>query len=213
MKFSEVLIDWYSNNKRDLPWRSTSDPYCIWLSEIILQQTRVDQGMRYYHSFVDAYPTVFDLASASEEQVLRLWQGLGYYSRARNLHKAANYIVEELNGVFPNNYNDLKKLSGVGDYTASAIASFAYDEVCPVLDGNVFRVMSRFYGVDDDIAVPKTAKVFKSILHDIIPQDGRNAHLFNQAIMEFGALHCTPKKPKCDSCELVSMSVIWSVIW
>lgn len=202
--FSSVLISWYSNNKRDLPWRDTKDPYLIWLSEIILQQTRVDQGLSYYTKFTATYPTIIELAHASEEEVLRLWQGLGYYSRARNLHAAANYVMNELNGVFPSTYRELLELKGVGDYTASAIASFAFDEVQPVLDGNVFRVIARYYGVEEDIANAKSAKVFKAILWNEIPSDGKQAHLFNQSIMEFGALNCTPKKPHCVSCPLQS---------
>jgi len=144
MDFAKVLTAWYLQNKRDLPWRKTGNPYAIWLSEIMLQQTRVAQGMPYYASFITAFPTVFDLAKANEEQVLKLWQGLGYYSRARNLHKTAQYIAFELFGIFPDNYKDLLKLKGVGEYTAAAIASFSYNEPVPVVDGNVFRVLSRY---------------------------------------------------------------------
>ena len=143
MDFSKLLIDWYLQNKRDLPWRNTTNPYPIWLSEIMLQQTRVAQGMPYFFSFTNAFPTVFDLANANEEQVLKLWQGLGYYSRARNLHQTAQFIANQLGGVFPNNYKDLLQLKGIGEYTAAAIASFAYTEVVPVVDGTVFRVLSR----------------------------------------------------------------------
>ena len=145
MIFSNSLIQWYLNNKRDLPWRNTQNPYLIWLSEIMLQQTRVAQGLPYYLAFTNAFPTVFDLANASEEQVLKLWQGLGYYSRARNLHKTAQFIASELKGEFPDNNKELLKLKGIGDYTAAAIASFAYNEAVPVVDGNVFRVLSRYF--------------------------------------------------------------------
>ena len=153
MNFANSLTKWYIQNKRDLPWRNTQNPYLIWLSEIMLQQTRVAQGMPYYLSFTKAFPTVFDLANASEEQVLKLWQGLGYYSRARNLHKTAQKIAYEHNGVFPDNYTDLLQLKGIGDYTAAAIASLSYNEVVPVVDGNVFRVLSRYFDIESDIAI------------------------------------------------------------
>ena len=152
MHFSNSLVQWYLQNKRDLPWRDTINPYFIWLSEIMLQQTRVAQGLPYFLSFTQAFPTVFDLANAEEEQVLKLWQGLGYYSRARNLHETAKYIANELNGIFPNNYSDLLKLKGVGEYTAAAIASFSYNEPVAVLDGNVYRVLSRYFNLDTDIS-------------------------------------------------------------
>lgn len=198
--FGQKITDWYKINKRDLPWRSTNSAYYIWLSEIILQQTRVEQGMSYYLNFVTNYPTVQDLANAPIDDVLRLWQGLGYYSRARNLHFTANQIINDYNGGFPNTYNEITKLKGVGDYTASAIASFAYGEVQPVLDGNVFRVISRYFGVEEDIAKNSSRKIFKEILFKEISQ--KDPALFNQAIMEFGALQCTPKKTDCDSCPL-----------
>ena len=152
MSFTNLLSKWYLENKRDLPWRKTNNPYYIWLSEIMLQQTRVAQGTPYFLRFQTAFPTVFDLANANEEQVLKLWQGLGYYSRARNLHKTAQYVAYELAGVFPDNYLDLLKLKGVGEYTAAAIASFSYNEVVPVVDGNVFRVLSRYFDIETDIA-------------------------------------------------------------
>ena len=198
MSFSNVLIKWYLQNKRDLPWRNTINPYPIWLSEIMLQQTRVAQGMPYFLSFTTAFPTVFDLAAASEEQVLKLWQGLGYYSRARNLHKTAQYIATELNGIFPDNYNDLLKLKGIGDYTAAAIASFAYNEVVPVVDGNVFRVLSRYFDIETDIAPASAKKEFAALAFELMPKD--NPAIFNQAIMEFGALQCVPKSPNCSIC-------------
>lgn len=198
MIFSNVLIQWYLQNKRDLPWRNTTDPYPIWLSEIMLQQTRVAQGMPYFLSFTTAFPTVFDLAKANEEQVLKLWQGLGYYSRARNLHKTAQHIAQELSGVFPGNYNDLLKLKGVGEYTAAAIASFSYNQAVPVVDGNVFRVLSRYFDLDTDIAQASAKKEFAALAFELMPKD--NPATFNQAIMEFGALQCVPKSPNCGIC-------------
>ncbi|HKO76181.1 MAG TPA: hypothetical protein VJU52_03135, partial [Flavobacterium sp.] len=158
MKFHNTLIKWYLQNKRDLPWRKTTDPYQIWLSEIMLQQTRVAQGMPYFLSFTTAFPTVFDLAKANEEQVLKLWQGLGYYSRARNLHKTAQTVAFEMDGVFPDNYTDLLKLKGIGEYTAAAIASFSYNECVPVVDGNVFRVLSRYFDLETDITQASAKK-------------------------------------------------------
>jgi A/G-specific adenine glycosylase len=198
MDFTNSLTQWYLQNKRDLPWRKTVDPYKIWLSEIMLQQTRVAQGTPYFLSFTTAFPTVFDLAAANEEQVLKLWQGLGYYSRARNLHKTAQYIANELSGIFPDNYNDLLKLKGVGEYTAAAIASFSYNEAVPVVDGNVFRVLSRYFDVDTDIAAASAKKEFAALAFELMPKD--NPAVFNQAIMEFGALQCVPKSPNCGIC-------------
>jgi A/G-specific adenine glycosylase len=198
MNFTNSLTQWYLQNKRDLPWRKTVDPYKIWLSEIMLQQTRVAQGTPYFLSFVSAFPTVFDLAAANEEQVLKLWQGLGYYSRARNLHKTAQYVANELSGIFPDNYNDLLKLKGVGEYTAAAIASFSYNETVPVVDGNVFRVLSRYFNIDTDIGSASAKKEFAALAFELMPKD--NPALFNQAIMEFGALQCVPKSPNCDIC-------------
>lgn len=198
MNFSNILIKWYLQNKRDLPWRKTVNPYHIWLSEIMLQQTRVAQGMPYFFSFTKEFPTVFDLANASEEQVLKLWQGLGYYSRARNLHKTAQYVANELNGIFPENYKNLLKLKGVGEYTAAAIASFSYNEAVPVVDGNVFRVLSRYFDIESDITLPATKKEFTELAYELLPKD--NPAIFNQAIMEFGALQCVPKSPDCTIC-------------
>ncbi|WP_142786550.1 A/G-specific adenine glycosylase [Changchengzhania lutea] len=198
MIFSEIITYWYSVNKRNLPWRQTKNPYFIWLSEIILQQTQVKQGLPYYTAFVDEYPSVFDLAKADEEQVLKLWQGLGYYSRARNLHAAAKHIANELDGKFPDTYKDLLKLKGVGDYTASAIASICFNEVAAVVDGNVYRVLSRYFGIDTPINSSIGAKEFKQLAQALI--DKNNPAEFNQAIMEFGATHCRPKNPYCHSC-------------
>jgi A/G-specific adenine glycosylase len=198
MDFSNSLLLWYLQNKRDLPWRNTVNPYPIWLSEIMLQQTRVAQGLPYFLAFIEAFPTVFDLAKADEEQVLKLWQGLGYYSRARNMHKTAQIIAFELNGNFPNNYTDLLKLKGIGEYTAAAIASFAFNEVVPVVDGNVFRVLSRYFNVETDITSCGAKKEFSALAKKLIPND--NPALFNQAIMEFGAMQCVPKNPNCEIC-------------
>ncbi|MDR7128559.1 A/G-specific adenine glycosylase [Algoriphagus sp. 4150] len=198
--FSHQILTWYRENPRDLPWRGTIDPYKIWLSEIILQQTRVAQGLPYYYAFVETYPTVKDLALAPEEEVLRLWQGLGYYSRARNLHACAKSIWHDMNGVFPKTYDELLKLKGVGSYTASAIASFAYNEPKAVVDGNVFRVLARYFGIETDIASSKAKKEFETLANQLIPKD--NPGEFNQAMMDFGARLCTPKKPDCSSCPL-----------
>jgi len=198
MKFSKILIQWYLQNKRDLPWRNSTNPYIIWLSEIMLQQTRVAQGLPYFLRFTEAFPTVFDLANASEEEVLKLWQGLGYYSRARNLHQTAKEVAFELQGEFPTTYTDLLKLNGVGEYTAAAIASFAYNENVPVVDGNVFRVLSRYFDVETDIASAGAKKEFTALAQELIPKGVAN--IFNQAIMEFGALQCVPKNPDCQNC-------------
>ena len=202
MIFTKTLIAWYLQYKRDLPWRHTIDPYNIWLSEIMLQQTRVAQGMPYYFAFTEAFPTVQDLATASEEQVLKLWQGLGYYSRARNLHKTAQMVSFDWNGNFPNNYKDLLALKGVGDYTAAAIASFAFNEAVPVVDGNVFRVLSRYFDVETDIANASAKKEFAALAFELMPKSA--PAMFNQAIMEFGALQCVPKNPDCGICPMNS---------
>lgn len=198
--FTEKLLQWYPENKRELPWRNTDDPYIIWLSEIILQQTRVAQGLPYFELFLEKFPTIFDLAKAPESEVMRSWQGLGYYSRARNLHRCAQDIVSQYQGVFPENFVDLTKLIGVGAYTAAAIASFAFREKIAVVDGNVFRVLSRFYGLQEDISSTKGKKSFQKLANKIIP--GEVPDTYNQAIMEFGALQCVPKNPDCASCPL-----------
>ena len=198
MNFSTKLINWYTVNKRDLPWRSTNNPYYIWLSEIILQQTQVVQGTPYYHAFTSQFPTVYDLAKANEEDVLKLWQGLGYYSRARNLHWSAKYIVKELDGVFPDTYKDILKLKGVGDYTASAIASICFNEVTAVVDGNVYRALSRIFGIETPINSTSGQKEFKALAQQLI--DKQQPAIFNQAIMEFGARQCKPKNPDCSIC-------------
>ncbi len=198
--FIENIIGWYEKHKRSLPWRETKDPYKIWLSEIILQQTRVKQGLPYYEKFVVQYPTVEALASAEQQEVLRLWQGLGYYSRARNMQTTAQFIVQQLNSEFPKTYQDLLQLKGIGKYTAAAIASFAYNEKVAVLDGNVYRVLSRYFGIDTDIASSKGAKEFNLLAQSLIPEN--RAGTYNQAIMEFGAMLCSPQKPNCMYCPL-----------
>ncbi|WP_457609765.1 A/G-specific adenine glycosylase [Lutibacter sp.] len=208
MNFSNQLISWYLHNKRNLPWRATINPYKIWLSEIILQQTRVDQGTEYYYKFVENFPTVKALAIASEEQILKLWQGLGYYSRARNLHFSAKYIMNELHGEFPKTYNELIKLKGVGDYTASAVASICFNEATAVVDGNVYRVLSRYFGVSTPINSAKGIKEFKQLAQQLLDTENSGTH--NQAIMEFGALMCKPQNPICCNCPLNSSCVALS---
>lgn len=200
--FSDKIVKWYLDNKRQLPWRTTNNPYKIWLSEVILQQTRVIQGLPYYLKFISAYPTVKALANAPEQQVLRLWQGLGYYTRARNLHKCARTITELYNGRFPDNYHDLLALPGIGHYTAAAIASFAFDEPVAVLDGNVFRILSRIFGIETTINSPEGKKQFATLANELISKEKPATH--NQAIMEFGALFCTPHNPKCPECPFKS---------
>ena len=196
--FSKNLIFWYLENRRNLPWRATKDPYSIWLSEIILQQTRVDQGLPYYNAFKLKYPTIKDLAIASEEEVLKLWQGLGYYSRARNLHFTAQHISNNLKGIFPNNFKNLMQLKGVGDYTASAIASICFNEASAVVDGNVYRVLARIFGIFTPINSSQGIKEFKELAQKLI--DTSQPGTFNQAIMEFGARHCKPQNPDCLNC-------------
>ena len=202
MNIGQELIEWYHKNKRDLPWRKTQDPYKIWISEIVLQQTRVEQGMNYYLRFIERFPDVKTLACASEDEVLKYWQGLGYYSRARNLHFSAKYIVKELDGKFPECYLDLKKLKGVGDYTAAAIASFAYNENVPLVDGNVFRFLSRLYAEKTPIDSSQGKNLFFQLAKELLKP--YEAIVYNQAIMEFGALQCKPAKPDCTECPLNS---------
>lgn len=208
MDFAKLLVNWYLDNKRPLPWRYTTEPYKIWLSEIILQQTRVEQGKPYYLRFVKAFPKVEDLAKASEEEVLKLWQGLGYYSRARNLHASAKYVTTQLQGVFPSNYKELLALKGVGDYTASAIASICYEEPVAVVDGNVYRVLSRVYGIDTPINSTEGVKQFKLLAQDLL--DKKEPANFNQGIMEFGATHCKPQNPLCESCPFILKCVAFN---
>jgi A/G-specific adenine glycosylase len=197
-QFIEKLLSWYDINKRPLPWRDVKNPYFIYLSEIILQQTRVAQGLQYYDKFVSKYPTIFELARAKESEVLSLWQGLGYYSRAKNLHACAKTIAKNHNGKFPQSYEELQKLKGIGKYTAAAIASFAFGITEPVLDGNVYRVISRLFGYDIPINTPQAEKIFRKKVKELISEN--HPDLFNQAIMEFGALHCVPSSPDCQNC-------------
>ena len=201
MSFCKNLLAWYDVNKRELPWRETKDPYVIWISEIILQQTRVDQGLPYFYKFIDAFPSIVDLANAKNEDVLKVWQGLGYYSRARNLHFTAKHIIEKYNGVFPSTYKEILSLKGVGIYTASAISSFAFNLPFPVVDGNVVRVLSRVFGIEIPFESAAGKKQFYSLANKLI--DKRKHSKYNQAIMDFGATCCTPKLPKCDNCPFI----------
>ena len=196
--FAKNLIDWYLDNKRDLPWRSTKDPYFIWLSEIILQQTRVAQGTPYYLAFTSAFGDVKSLADAPQAKVLKLWQGLGYYSRARNLHIAAKYVANELDGIFPATYNGLLELKGVGDYTASAVGSICFDLPNAVVDGNVYRVLSRIFGISTPINTTQGVKDFKALAQQLL--DTSQPGTYNQALMEFGARFCVPQNPNCEQC-------------
>ncbi|MBG6235087.1 A/G-specific adenine glycosylase [Pedobacter sp. CAN_A7] len=200
MKFQQEIVNWYQLHKRDLPWRHTQDAYVIWLSEIIMQQTRVEQGLPYFNRFLEAFPRLEDFASATEAQVLRLWQGLGYYSRGRNMHHTAQQVLALHEGVFPVQYDELIKLKGIGDYTASAISSFAAGELRAVLDGNVFRVLARYFGIAIPINSTEGKKEFSALAQELIV--GQNPMLYNQAIMEFGALQCKPKSPDCEVCPL-----------
>jgi len=196
--FSKKIIKWYETNKRHLPWRETNDPYKIWLSEIILQQTRIDQGLDYYLKFIKHYPNIKSLAAASETEVLKQWQGLGYYTRARNLHLTAKYITEKLDGRFPDIYDEIIGLKGIGEYTAAAISSIAFNQSYPVVDGNVLRFFSRYFGIKTDIKSHETKKVILNRAESLI--DKKQPGTFNQAVMEFGALHCIPANPKCPEC-------------
>lgn len=196
--FASALLRWYAERGRDLPWRHTTDPYPIWLSEVILQQTRIEQGRDYWHRFMERFPNVEMLADATEDEVLRLWQGLGYYSRARNLHAAAKQIKES--GAFPNTLEGIKQLKGVGDYTAAAIASFAFGIPSAVVDGNVYRVLSRHFGISTPINSTEGKKEFASLAQHLLPENQASA--YNQAIMDFGAIQCTPKNPHCANCPI-----------
>ena len=207
MDWTKTLLDWYKENKRDFPWRKSQDPYHIWLSEIILQQTRVQQGLPYYEKFIKNFPTVFDLAAASEENVLKLWQGLGYYSRARNLHASAQWVVKERQGNFPQTFKELLLLKGVGDYTASAIASICFEEPQAVVDGNVYRFLARFFGIEMPIDTSGAHKYFKE--KATVLMQGVSPNTFNQAMMEFGALQCTPKLTACEQCPFAQKCVAY----
>lgn len=207
MKISEILVVWYEKNKRDLPWRYTLDPYRIWLSEVILQQTRVKQGLVYYHAFLESFPDMYALAAAPEDRVLKLWQGLGYYTRARNMHATAKHVVERLGGRMPRTYEELLKLKGVGDYTAAAIASICFGEPRAVVDGNVARVISRVYGVEEPVNGSAGRKVIASLAESLL--DRQRPGLHNQALMEFGSLQCVPFNPDCRDCPLSHRCVAW----
>jgi A/G-specific adenine glycosylase len=198
--FSGILTQWYRHNRRDLPWRNTKDAYLIWLSEVILQQTRVDQGMAYYLKFAEEFPTVSHLAKADSEKVMKLWQGLGYYSRARNLHAAAKSVHDHFGGKFPSEYEQIRSLKGVGEYTAAAIASFAFNKPHAVVDGNVYRVLSRIFGIETPIDSTQGKKEFLQLAGELLDQEDPGTH--NQAIMEFGAMQCRPVNPGCGSCPM-----------
>lgn len=202
MDFSKALISWYSKNARSLPWRQTNNPYFVWISEIILQQTRVDQGLPYYLKFIKAFPNVEKLHQASEDQVLKKWQGLGYYSRARNMKRAAAQIVEEHKGIFPQTYEGLLSLQGIGPYTAAAISSISFNQAKAVVDGNVYRVLARYFGVSLPINSTEGKKYFQNLADEMM--DHRNPGMYNQAIMEFGARLCKPQNPECETCPLVN---------
>ena len=197
-EFHKILTDWYKQNKRDLPWRVNNDPYYVWVSEIILQQTRVDQGINYFIRFIDRFPNIDSLANAPENEVLKVWQGLGYYSRARNMHKAAQQVMSGFNGYFPKTYIDIENLKGVGSYTASAIASISYGLPFAVVDGNVFRVLSRIFGIETPIDSTTGKREFTKLANTLL--DKPNPGTYNEAIMEFGALQCVPRNPNCNSC-------------
>jgi len=207
LRLSTILIQWYNENKRDLPWRNTTDPYIIWISEVILQQTRVDQGYDYFNRFVKRFPTVDLLANADEDEVLKLWQGLGYYSRARNLHAAAKMIMDRFDGKFPYEYKDVLSLKGVGEYTAAAIVSFAFDEPYAVVDGNVYRVLSRIFAIDEPIDSGRGKKAFAELAQTLLDESRPGLH--NQAIMEFGALQCVPVSPDCENCPALSICIAY----
>ena len=203
MNFAATLLQWFKNNGRSLPWRETKDAYAIWLSEVILQQTRIAQGMSYWERFMAQWPTVNDLAAATEDEVLKAWQGLGYYSRARNLHTAAQQVVEL--GGFPQTFKELKTLKGVGDYTAAAIASIAFGEPVAVVDGNVYRVLSRYFGIDTPIDSTEGKKEFQALAQSLLPIN--EPADYNEAIMDFGATQCTPNSPHCSACPLCETCV------
>jgi A/G-specific adenine glycosylase len=198
MNFTDEIVHWYTLNKRDLPWRNTTDAYVIWLSEIILQQTRVEQGMPYFYRFLERYPDVKSFAAANENDILKLWQGLGYYSRGRNMLKTAQQVNEEYNGEFPQRYEQLVKLKGIGEYTAAAISSFSANETKAVVDGNVYRVLARYFGITEAINSTQGKKIFQKLANEVLNKQQPGLH--NQAMMEFGAMLCKPKNPACGIC-------------
>jgi len=201
LQFQKDLLSWYEKNKRDLPWRQDQDPYKVWVSEIMLQQTQVNTVIPYFYRFMEQFPTVYDLADADEQEVLKAWEGLGYYSRARNLQHAVKEVVSDYNGVVPDNPKQLGDLKGIGPYTRGAILSIAFNQVEPAVDGNVMRVLSRMFNIDDDISLGRTKKKFEDIVREIISQEDPSS--FNQAVMELGALVCTPKAPMCMLCPIM----------
>lgn len=205
--FTTGVLNWYFKNNRALPWRTTTDPYHIWLSEIILQQTRVRQGLSYYHRFITTFPTIAHLASARLQQVLRLWQGLGYYARARNLHACARQVMHQHKGEFPRQYEQLLQLPGIGPYTAAAIASIAFNQPVAAVDGNVYRVLARFFEIQAPINAASGKKIFNKLADALI--DRHNPGAYNQAVMELGALVCTPKNPLCHQCPLQLRCAAW----
>lgn len=198
MDFSSILFNWYLTNARDLPWRNTTNPYHIWVSEVILQQTRVVQGISYYYRFIERFPTIQSLAQADIDDIMKVWQGLGYYTRARNLKAGANEVMEQYNGNLPKTYKELLRIKGLGAYSAAAVASFAFDEAVPAVDGNVYRILSRIFGIFTPIDTTTGKKEFFALANELIPKNepGR----FNQALIDFGALQCTPKSPQCADC-------------
>jgi A/G-specific adenine glycosylase len=198
LDFSNKILTWYGVKKRDLPWRNTCNPYKIWISEVILQQTRIDQGIGYYYRFIEKFPAIFVLANAEEEEIMKIWQGLGYYSRARNLHKGAKMIVSDFDGVFPNSSEKMKSIKGIGDYTSAAIASIVFNEPIAAVDGNVYRVLSRIFGIETPIDTTSGKKIFSELANQLIATDKPGD--FNQAVMELGALVCKPRNPNCEEC-------------
>jgi len=206
--FSKILLDWFEENQRRLPWRGATDPYKIWVSEIILQQTRVNQGWEYYIRFIDRFPNVKILAEASLQEILHVWQGLGYYSRVRNMHIAAQQIMQNHQGVFPHNYLEIKNLKGVGAYTAAAIGSIAFRLPYPAVDGNVLRVITRIFGIYDDISQQRTVRAVTQLCQKLI--DENNPGNFNQALMELGAIQCTPKNPACEVCPFATQCMAFA---
>lgn len=208
--FRSRILAWYDQHKRDMPWRDCEDPYKTWISEIMLQQTRVDQAMPYFHRFMERFPTVYDLAEADQQEVLKVWEGLGYYSRARNLHHASKTVVNSFDGKIPDNREDIKKLKGVGPYTASAVLSIAYSKPHAVVDGNVIRVLTRYLGIEDDVRSTKTKNTIQEAADELIDKDRPGD--FNQAMMELGATVCTPANPECEQCPIRVDCVAWSTL-
>lgn len=209
-EFSKRLLDWYGRHKRDLPWRGSEDPYRIWISEIMLQQTQVDQAMPYYHRFMERFPSVYDLAKADQQEVLKVWEGLGYYSRARNLHHAAKTIVDDFDGEIPTEWNEITALKGIGPYTASAILSIAFDQPYAVVDGNVLRVLTRYYGIEKDVRSSRTKNEIQGLADGLIDPDRPGD--FNQALMELGATLCVPVNPDCERCPVGEECVAYKTL-